>query len=738
MLFKKIIFSRYFVLIVLVINLFLLNKNTNASNLIWEKLGGTENYKIAISNDSKYVAAIFNDNIGIWDMNNNKLINYVPVSCSDIIFIKSDSDSNILGVLRANKDIEFYSISNCKLLFVDSLDPQLYYADAKLSRDGKYSIYYYIYDNRFFVFNNNTGELLFQDTAYYNPKNLTPHDTVYTKKVIVSDDSKYLAVVTHPPTNVSLFDFEQKKLIWHDTINFWCYDVFFTHKKNDIVIACFDSLYEYSIPSMKLIRTIPYLESGRSEFDFYKISSQDNYLGKSLGGVIQIRDFATGKLINYTNELNDFTSKIYNLKYRLNGLSNFEFSTDETKLFSFDMGDGYVSFDIKSGNFLDKLSSHRLFPTSSFFIKNGKFLVTYNDLNSSNIWETSTGKLNKWLSLSGREPKGLVSSPDGNSIVFKYGNSISFYDFVNDTIIDEIPIKNVHVDQIDFSKDSATMGLLFDDSTVAIYDLNTKAQIFSLKNDFRIQYLSISPDSKYCAISYYYDSVAFYDIHSGIHINTWTGFGRSIQFSNDGKFLFGENYGYGKISIYRFIGSKPFESYEIVNTFDYTDLFCLFPNSDYIATFTDSVRIYQLNNTQPVRTFPVIESTVSSPVSITISPDGKYLSAMNDAGLNVWDVSDLITGVNEESSIIKNPLFISVSPNPISEAAIIKYQVTSSGIANITLTNLLGSVQQILLNERKDTGEYQLELNTHGLHAGVYFLRYALGTQSVVTKFILY
>lgn len=62
-------------------------------------------------------------------------------------------------------------------------------------------------------------------------------------------------------------------------------------------------------------------------------------------------------------------------------------------------------------------------------------------------------------------------------------------------------------------------------------------------------------------------------------------------------------------------------------------------------------------------------------------------------------------------------------PNPFNPATTINYAVKETGMVTLTVYNLLGQVVQILVNEQKPTGNYQVTFNANNLASGAYFYR---------------
>lgn len=62
-------------------------------------------------------------------------------------------------------------------------------------------------------------------------------------------------------------------------------------------------------------------------------------------------------------------------------------------------------------------------------------------------------------------------------------------------------------------------------------------------------------------------------------------------------------------------------------------------------------------------------------------------------------------------------------PNPFNPTTTINYAVKEAGTVTLTVYNLLGQVVQVLVNEQKPVGTYQVTFNANNLASGAYFYR---------------
>jgi hypothetical protein len=76
-------------------------------------------------------------------------------------------------------------------------------------------------------------------------------------------------------------------------------------------------------------------------------------------------------------------------------------------------------------------------------------------------------------------------------------------------------------------------------------------------------------------------------------------------------------------------------------------------------------------------------------------------------------------------------------PNPFNPVTIIKYQLPNKSLVTLKVFDILGKEVEILVNEEKDAGYYQLSFNASSLSSGIYFYTLQTGSNIVTKKMIL-
>jgi photosystem II stability/assembly factor-like uncharacterized protein len=103
----------------------------------------------------------------------------------------------------------------------------------------------------------------------------------------------------------------------------------------------------------------------------------------------------------------------------------------------------------------------------------------------------------------------------------------------------------------------------------------------------------------------------------------------------------------------------------------------------------------------------------------------------------VWSTG-LIVGVdNEFKNILPNIALLQNYPNPFNNSSVIKYSIPKSSQVTLKICNTLGEELEILVNEEKPAGNYELTWNAANLPSGVYFYSLSAGDFHQTKKMIV-
>jgi photosystem II stability/assembly factor-like uncharacterized protein len=76
-------------------------------------------------------------------------------------------------------------------------------------------------------------------------------------------------------------------------------------------------------------------------------------------------------------------------------------------------------------------------------------------------------------------------------------------------------------------------------------------------------------------------------------------------------------------------------------------------------------------------------------------------------------------------------------PNPFNPSTTIKYQIPNQSLVTLKIFDLLGREVAVLVNEKKDAGNYSVQWNASGFSSGIYFYRFEAGGRVDVRKMLI-
>ncbi|MBU2444524.1 MAG: T9SS type A sorting domain-containing protein, partial [Bacteroidetes bacterium] len=100
--------------------------------------------------------------------------------------------------------------------------------------------------------------------------------------------------------------------------------------------------------------------------------------------------------------------------------------------------------------------------------------------------------------------------------------------------------------------------------------------------------------------------------------------------------------------------------------------------------------------------------------------------------------NQILTSVNDQEIVAHKFKLYQNYPNPFNPVTRIKYAVSSTQNVKLKVFDLLGREVATLVNEPKQAGEYEIELdaNKYGLTSGVYFYQLRAGEFISTKKFV--
>ncbi len=95
----------------------------------------------------------------------------------------------------------------------------------------------------------------------------------------------------------------------------------------------------------------------------------------------------------------------------------------------------------------------------------------------------------------------------------------------------------------------------------------------------------------------------------------------------------------------------------------------------------------------------------------------------SDGWLYWKDTISIVTGVEDEINLPISYRLFQNYPNPFNNSTVIKYSIPQEGLVTLKVYNLLGEEVARLVNDIKQTGNYELSFDATGLPSSIYFYR---------------
>lgn len=89
---------------------------------------------------------------------------------------------------------------------------------------------------------------------------------------------------------------------------------------------------------------------------------------------------------------------------------------------------------------------------------------------------------------------------------------------------------------------------------------------------------------------------------------------------------------------------------------------------------------------------------------------------------------------NKNSTNDRTEITIENYPNPFNPSTMIKYKLDNPGIVSIKVFNLLGQEITTLVNEFKQSGQYNVSFNGSNVSSGVYYYKIYMNGMERFTK----
>jgi hypothetical protein len=96
-----------------------------------------------------------------------------------------------------------------------------------------------------------------------------------------------------------------------------------------------------------------------------------------------------------------------------------------------------------------------------------------------------------------------------------------------------------------------------------------------------------------------------------------------------------------------------------------------------------------------------------------------------------------LDGIEDQGELPSACSLLQNYPNPFNPTTMIRYHVSGVSHVRVAMYNLLGCEVAVLVNEKKATGNYEVQLDATGLASGAYFCRLQVGTISKTISMLL-
>ena len=135
-----------------------------------------------------------------------------------------------------------------------------------------------------------------------------------------------------------------------------------------------------------------------------------------------------------------------------------------------------------------------------------------------------------------------------------------------------------------------------------------------------------------------------------------------------------------------------------------------------------------------------------------VNPDFKWFNTggistkvgaiVRDTAYNITDTTqhfmgDILTGINNENTIVTNYKLEQNYPNPFNPTTSISYSIKEKGMVKLEVYNIIGKEVAVLVNEELNSGNYEVDFNGSNLSSGVYFYKLQAGGYSSVKRMLL-
>jgi len=731
-------------------------------NILWERVPTALNdvdyihqRNCVYSADGNYIIAIHREWLSVYDSQTGAPVNkrYFdplledPWNNTGIDKIYTHKDSNIIACRywdTLQSYLVYYEIPSLNILGRKQMIAPLLSSDFEHATRSNYP-----FNNYFTVFDMNTFEIIYTDSAYNSNKDQESKKVDYLKYSL--DNNFIIAIVFNEQIiNLSIFDLIKKEMTSHYDIHPNEFDLEINSIKisDDFRYIIFTNefgIYIFDLFAGNKISEIKHIQNTTSG-NYSAISNNNKYIASiNFHSEITLYEMETGSLTSNFHCLDNIID-LPGVNYKGDFIYDQQFSPDNSKLLVCGM-ESYYLFDIFNGELISLFSTHHNDlleePGIVMFANNDEYLLTIGP-DKTIIWDAKTGRFIKALNLSrnSEQSNTVAISPDSKCLVYDDYDKIYFYDFVKEELVKEINPDN-NVLQLSVSVDCKYLGYTMADSSFAVYDLETDSVIFNksikLGDKDELYGIYLSGNLNICFVIVAHGEIINMNVYGGHTYNfidkKKLGFfyghpKKIVFFDNDYKLLSLELYHEKVVDLYHYVEDdasfgQPIKNFNTGFIYD----FKIAPNEKYFITSGPVIWNIETGDSVQLHADPEFGDMDY----VAISDSGKMLAAISPEGrIIVWNVEQYLTPV-EDYDRTKEQFSFSCYPNPADQEIRIKINTAEYGEHNIYIYNAQG-IELAHISWLGGLVSKDINIDVSGYPSGLYFVKVQTGMFAEVVK----
>ncbi|MDP4266757.1 MAG: choice-of-anchor L domain-containing protein [Bacteroidota bacterium] len=150
------------------------------------------------------------------------------------------------------------------------------------------------------------------------------------------------------------------------------------------------------------------------------------------------------------------------------------------------------------------------------------------------------------------------------------------------------------------------------------------------------------------------------------------------------------------------------------------------------TTLTANGGVKYVWNTSATTQSIVVNPTVTSTYTVSVtSAQSCTAAAKVTVSVAACKSNDEMTETGKNVSVTDN---FEIFPNPFNEISNITYQLNDAGNVTISVYDIIGNKVSVIMNEKKEKGNYNINWNRNGLNSGLYLIELRTGNSVQLKK----